>query len=104
MVVSTGYNATLWVMEKKFKSINPEVAQQIHALRKEIEKEFGLRAKLTRMVLAPVLWWTTSREERQLSEGKTYEPPTMIERTNWAGSPEADLEPEACGIPDAVTA
>jgi len=104
MVVSTGYNATLWVMEKKFKTINPEVAKQIHALRKEIEKEFGLRAKLTRMALAPVLWWTTNREERQLSLGKTYEPPTVIERTNWAGTSEMDLEPEACGIPDAVTA
>ncbi len=104
LAVSTGYNATLWVMEKRFKTINPEVAKQIHALRKEIENEFGLRAKLTRMALGPVLWWTTNREERQLSEGKTYEPPTVIERTNWTASPELEAEPEACGIPDAVTA
>jgi hypothetical protein len=104
LAVSTVYNAALWVMEKKFKAINPEVSRQIRALRKEIEGEFGLRAKLTRMALAPVLWWTTSREDRQLAEGKTYEPPTVIERTNWTATPELEMKPEGCGVPDAVTA
>jgi hypothetical protein len=102
--VSAVYNASLWVMEKKFKVINPEVSRQIRALRHEIESEFGIRAKATRMVLGPVLWWTSSREEQQLAEGKTYEPPTIIERTNWqaTGTIEAKLEPYA--VPNPVTA
>ena len=104
LAVSTVYNATLWVMEKKFKNINPEVSKQIRALRLEIESEFGMRARLTRMALAPVLWWTSTREERQLAQGKTYEPPTVIERSNWAAKQELDLEPEAVGVPEAATA
>src|SRR3954462_10799828 len=51
LAVSTVYNATLWVMEKKFKSINPEVSAEIRSLRREIESEFGLKARLTRMAL-----------------------------------------------------
>ncbi len=104
LAVSTVYNATLWVMEKKFKSINPEVSKQIRALRHEIESEFGLRSRLTRMALAPILWWTSTREERQLAQGKTYEPPTVIERSNWAAKQELDMEPEAVGVPEAATA
>jgi len=104
LAVSTVYNATLWVMEKKFAEINPEVSKQIRALRREIEKEFGLRARITRMALAPILRWTATREERLLAEGKTYEPPTIIERRNWTVTPDLELTPEACGLPDAVTA
>jgi radical SAM superfamily enzyme YgiQ (UPF0313 family) len=104
LAVSTGYNAALRVMEKRFYDINPEIAKEIRTLRREIEKEFGLRARVTGMVLAPVLRWTTTREERQLAEGKTYEPPTIIERTNWVGTPNVESEPEACGLPEAVTA
>ena len=29
---------------------------------------------------------------------------TVIERTNWIGVPEAELEPEPCGLAEAVTA
>ncbi len=29
------------------------------------------------------------REERRLARGKTYEPPTIIERMNWAAEPGA---------------
>jgi hypothetical protein len=34
-------------------------------------------------LLGPVLLWTTRREERRLARGKTYEPPTILERSNW---------------------
>lgn len=34
-------------------------------------------------VLGPVLLWTTRREEKRLARGKTYEPPTILERSNW---------------------
>jgi hypothetical protein len=30
-----------------------------------------------------VLLWTTRREERRLARGKTYEPPTILELSNW---------------------
>jgi hypothetical protein len=33
--------------------------------------------------VGPILLWTTRREERRLAAGRTYEPPTIIERRNW---------------------
>jgi radical SAM superfamily enzyme YgiQ (UPF0313 family) len=80
----SGYNAALWVMERKFSKINRSVSEQIHRLRQDVEKEFGIAARLTANVLGPVLLWTTRREERRLAAGHTYEPPTILERRNWA--------------------
>jgi hypothetical protein len=81
--LSTAYNAALWAMEKEFRRINPLVSNDIRALRKDVEAEFGMTSRLTRLVLGPFLQWTTRREERRLAEGWTYEPPTVVERTNW---------------------
>jgi len=79
----TAYNAALWAMEREFKKVNREVSEQIRELRKEIDAEFGGMARVASRVAGPVLWWTTRREQRRLAAGKTYEPPTIIERTNW---------------------
>jgi radical SAM superfamily enzyme YgiQ (UPF0313 family) len=77
------YNAALWVMEREFKQVNRSVSEQIHKLRREVEKEFPVVARLTAASLGPVLLWSTRREERRLAAGRTYEPPTFIERRNW---------------------
>jgi hypothetical protein len=81
--LQTAYNAALWAMEREFAKVNREVSGQIRGLRKEIESEFGGVARVVSRVAGPVLWWTTRREERRLAEGKTYEPPTIVERRNW---------------------
>ncbi len=82
--LSTAYNAALWAMEKHFRKINRSVSEQIRELRGALNREFGPAARLSASFLGPVLWWTSRREERRLARGKTYEPPTIIERTNWA--------------------
>jgi radical SAM superfamily enzyme YgiQ (UPF0313 family) len=79
----TAYNAALWAMEREFKKVNREVSAQIRELRKEIDAEFGGMARVASRVAGPVLWWTMRREQKRLAAGKTYEPPTIIERTNW---------------------
>ena len=81
--LGTTYNAALWTMERKFRKINLEVSEQIHALRREVEKEFPVAARVTANLLGPILLWTTRREEMRLASGKTYEPPTIVERRNW---------------------
>ena len=81
--LSSAYNAALWVMEKEFKKVNRGVSERIHKLRREVEKEFPFAARLTAAALGPILLWTTRREERRLAAGRTYEPPTFIERRNW---------------------
>jgi len=79
----TTYNAALWAMEKRLQKSNPPVAAQIRKLRCEVETEFGLSTRLLRMLLGPVLVWTSKREDRRLVNGVTYEPQTFVERHNW---------------------
>ena len=84
--LSSAYNAALWVMEKEFKKVNREVSDRIHKLRREVEKEFPVAARLTAAALGPILLWSTRREENRLAKGRTYEPPTFLERRNWVAA------------------
>jgi radical SAM superfamily enzyme YgiQ (UPF0313 family) len=84
--LSSAYNAALWVMEKEFKKVNRSVSERIHKLRREVEQEFPVVARLTAASLGPILWWSTRREEKRLAKGRTYEPPTFVERRNWVSA------------------
>jgi radical SAM superfamily enzyme YgiQ (UPF0313 family) len=80
----SGYNASLWAMEHQLREASATVSARIQALRAEVEKEFGFSARFSARALGPILLWASRREERRLARGKTYEPPTFRERTNWA--------------------
>ncbi len=80
----TTYDAALWAMEKRLRKTNSEIAARIRELRKDIEREFGTATRLVRAITGPILLWTSKREDRQLARGKTYEPPTFVDRRNWA--------------------
>jgi radical SAM superfamily enzyme YgiQ (UPF0313 family) len=86
--LNSAYNAALWVMEREFKKVNRTVSERIHKLRREVEKESPVVARLTAAFLGPILLWTTRREENRLARGRTYEPPTFIERRNWVPATE----------------
>jgi radical SAM superfamily enzyme YgiQ (UPF0313 family) len=79
-----GYAAALWAMERYMRDANAAVSEQIHQLRKDIGREFGLASRVLSRAIGPVLLWSARREERRLAEGVTYEPHTIIERTNWS--------------------
>ena len=81
--VSTAYNAALWAMEREFRKVNKQVSEDIRSLRSEIQKEFPLVGRVTAGVLGPVLLWSARREEKLLAGGRTYEPPTIVERSHW---------------------
>ncbi len=80
------YSSALWAMERQFRKVDRDVSEQIRALRHEFQQESGAAARMLPVLLGPVLLWTTRREARRLARGKTYEPPTILERTNWAGA------------------
>ena len=80
------YNAALWAMEHRLKKTNEEVSGRVRELRKQVEAEFGGFSKWAARLVGPVMLWTAKREEKRLAKGKTYEPPTFIERRNWAGA------------------
>ncbi len=77
------YSSALWAMEREFRKVDEKVSGEIRALREEFKRESGLVSRMMPAVLGPVLLWTTRREERRLARGKTYEPPTILERANW---------------------
>jgi len=83
-LLKTIYNGTLMAMEQMYREKKDEnMAGRIRALRLEIEKEFGLTARVSAHLFGPVLKWTVRREEERLARGQTYEPQTSIERKNW---------------------
>jgi hypothetical protein len=84
MKLRTTYDAALWAMEKRLRKSNGEVSTRIRVLRRQIEREFGAVTRLVRALTGPILLWTSRREDRQLALGKTYEPPTFVDRRNWA--------------------
>jgi hypothetical protein len=77
------YAGILWAMEHRLKRTNHSVTLQIRALRKDLEREFGVLTAATARLLGPVLWWTSIREDKRLARGHSYEPPTITERSNW---------------------
>jgi radical SAM superfamily enzyme YgiQ (UPF0313 family) len=77
------YISALWAMERQFRKVDAKVSDQIRALRQEFKHESGFISRIMPAVLGPVLLWTTRREEKRLTRGKTYEPPTILERRNW---------------------
>ena len=81
--LKNAYAATLWAMEHKLRKTNQAISDKIALLRAEIEREFGARSKLAASLFGPLLLWASAREEKRLAAGKTYEPPTIIERRNW---------------------
>ena len=78
------YSSALWAMERQFRKVDNKVSEEIRALRQEFKQESGIVSRMMPAVLGPILLWTTRREEKRLARGKTYEPPTILERTNWA--------------------
>jgi hypothetical protein len=76
------YPAALWAMERRLQDVNSEVASRVHALRMELEREFGPLAALASHVLGPVLWWTSWREDRV--SPRTYDPGMIVDRKRFS--------------------
>ena len=82
--INKWYAGILWAMEHRLRSTNAAVSDKIRTLRLELDAEFGRLSHLLSGVIGPVLLWTARREERRLAKGKTWEPPTIIERSTGA--------------------
>jgi hypothetical protein len=87
----------LWAMERILRPTNERVAGQIRVLRYELQREFGLASVLSGWLLGPLLLATAKREGRRLARGITYEPKTIIERTNWSSIADSGVLPESVG-------
>jgi radical SAM superfamily enzyme YgiQ (UPF0313 family) len=79
----TIYGSALWAMERRLRKTNAALSERMRALQQDLDRAFGPFASLSAGVLGPILLWSSWREERRLARGKTYEPPTIIERMHW---------------------
>ena len=95
-----GYASALWAMEKHLRHSNPLVSGRIRSLRRDVGREFGWASRMLTCALGPVLLWSARREERRLAAGATYEPQTIIERSNWQAAPVETLSPLGLGLPE----
>jgi len=61
-----GYVPALWAMEKYFRRINEKVSGEIQSLRKGIEDEFGIKARIAK-ALGPLVLLTCRLEDRRIA-------------------------------------
>ncbi len=80
---SITFGGAVWAMERYFRGRNRALAQKIRGVRRDINAEFRLKARVLAVVSGGFLRFRIWREERRLRRGWTYEPPTFVERRNW---------------------
>jgi hypothetical protein len=71
----------LWAARRWFRR-DPALAARIARILADVNREFGLRSRLTAPVVGRYLHHMIKREDRRLGRGWTYEPPTLCE-TSW---------------------
>jgi hypothetical protein len=59
---------------------NPAMRAKMAALLKELHAEFGWKSRLTSLLAGPYVYWKLMREQKRLTAGWTYEPPTFYEK------------------------
>lgn len=91
------YSGLQWAMERFLKPSNERMAGQIRELREEVRREFGLASIVSAWTLGALMLATAKREERRLAAGITYEPKTIIERSNWVETSDTGLLNEMIG-------
>ncbi len=82
-ILTYGFSSALFAMEKYFRTSNPSVARKAASLRREINREFGLKSRAASSIAGRIVLQLIRREETRLDSGWTYQPPTFVERTNW---------------------
>ena len=82
------YAGVLWAARQHYRDDSQRVAE-INRLMQELFAEFGWRSRLAAPIAGRFLWHTLRRQQRQLDDGWTYEPPTFYETNDSNGSPQA---------------
>jgi len=76
--LATAYAGALWASERWLGG-NRALVARIRRVRRELEREFGLRARAAGPLVGSLLLLALAREARRLRRGWTHEPPTFFE-------------------------
>ena len=95
--LSTTFSAIIWAMKRYYRK-NPAMRAKMARILQDLYEEFGWKSRLVAAAAGPYVLWKTRREERRLSQGWTYEPPTFYERNHFVDPPVAKdrPQPELC--------
>jgi len=83
--LTVSYSACLWAARRWYRRDKP-MKDKISRTLKEIYEELGLKARLIAPVAGRYVYSKLKREERRLSHGWTYEPPTFYEHNAAAAA------------------
>lgn len=72
------YAGALWASRRWFKS-RPAMWDEITSVLRNIYDQFGVRARISAPLIGRIVYRKLLKEQRRLSEGWTYEPPTFYE-------------------------
>ncbi len=84
--IPTNHISVVTGSARHYRKSNPEMFKMIESLRKDLIKEFGLKARIASVVGGTYVSWTLRKEIKRLAKGQTWEPPTFYER-NYDESP-----------------
>jgi radical SAM superfamily enzyme YgiQ (UPF0313 family) len=76
--LAVSYSACLWAARRWYRGDKP-MADKIDALLQDLYAEVGLKARLVAPLAGRFVYRKLKREDRRLSNGVTYEPPTFCE-------------------------
>jgi hypothetical protein len=83
----TAYAGALWASERWLRD-KPALVAKLRVVRRGIEREFGLVARLAGPLIGRIVLFAMRREQARLRRGHRYEPPTFYE-TNLAAAVDA---------------
>jgi len=79
------YAGSLWAAQRWFKD-NPKLVERIKNVLEDIKQEFGWKANLAAPIAGRVILHKIKKEDRFLTNGGVYEPPTFYEMNPQMGS------------------
>ena len=92
--LDTTFSAVIWAMKRYYRK-NPAMREKMSRILRSLYEEFGWKSRLVAAVAGPYALWKARREEKRLSQGWTYEPPTFYERNDFVDLPVAKDRPQA---------
>ena len=92
--LDTTFSAVIWAMKRYYRK-NPAMRAKMSRILRGLYEEFGWKSRLVAAVAGPYALWKARREEKRLSQGWTYEPPTFYERNDFVDLPVAKDRPQA---------
>ncbi|UCD28631.1 MAG: cobalamin-dependent protein [Planctomycetota bacterium] len=76
--LATTHAGAIWATIRWFRN-HPLLSAKFSTLLKDVYREFGLKSRLAAPVVGRYIYSMLKREERRLSRGWTYEPPTFYQ-------------------------